>query len=79
MEKSPFFYNIVLGAFNKAIKEKSIKHIMLHAEKVKEYILSHKIEYAQKRVIELFELGKEHILTEQKITYLKYEIEVLRF
>lgn len=79
MNESLVFHNVVLYAFYKAIKKENVEGTMVHAAKVKEYIVNKNIKYAQEKVIALFEMGKEIILTEEKITYLKYEIELLQF
>lgn len=79
MKESPYFHNLVLGSFHKAIQERNVETIMLHAKRVKKYVIDNDIKYACDKVIGLYEAGKELILTEEIITYLKYEIEVLQF
>lgn len=79
MKERPYFYNLVLGSFYEAIQEGNVEKIMLHAKKVKKYVIDNDIKYACNKVIGLYEAGKEFILTEEIITYLKYEIEVLQF
>ena len=79
MKESPYFHNLVLGSFYKAIQEGNVEKIMLHAKKVKKYVIDNGIKYACDKVIGLYEAGKELISTEEIITYLKYEIRVLQF